>query len=90
MKTEYIEGVNAGSKDNEINNKIKKGNFNLGGKTFITAVKNDDGEIYRKIETNGLGELMSITSILASLGFVDSYFELETPINGIDCLFEYK
>ncbi|MBJ8767872.1 hypothetical protein I5393_05670 [Citrobacter freundii] len=90
MKDQYVEGKDKSSLDEQITGIAKKARSQeLGGKSMVTAIQNEAGDIYRIITVEGLGAYMSLAMGIAGLGLVDLHADNLAP-GKYDSLFIFK
>ncbi|QUG76360.1 hypothetical protein GKQ23_15715 [Erwinia sp. E602] len=90
MKDVYIDGVAKSGLDDEISQIAKKAKRReLGGGEMVTAIQNEQGEVYRVICIDGLGGYMYLAMEITGIGLVDLHAENLNP-GKYDSLFVFK
>lgn len=90
MKDQYIEGKAKSSLDERISKIAKKAKADeMGGKPMVTAIQNENGDVYRVITVDGLSAYMTIAMEITGLGLVDLHAENLNP-GKYDSLFIFK
>jgi len=90
MKDNYIEGVTKSQFDDEITRIAKKAKRReLGGKEMVTAIQNEDGNIYRVVCVEGMGAYIYLAMEITGLGLIDLHAENLNP-GKYDSLFIFK
>ncbi|NUF27030.1 hypothetical protein [Gilliamella sp. ESL0254] len=74
MEDKYIKGVAISKIDSEITKIIEQVDARgLGGNPMVIGIQNEDGVVYRKIITYGLGSYLDLVQSIARLGLIDLY-----------------
>lgn len=80
MKDQYIDSKKKSSRDDEISRVVKKAKTEeRGGKPMVTAIQNEEGEVYRVVTVDGLGAYMSLAMGITALGLVDLHADNLSP-----------
>lgn len=87
MQTKLIEGVSLRSNDDKVLAAANKGARDGGGNTMVIGVRNEAGQIYRGIETVGMGEFMAVVGALHDLGLTDELADAFDMREGCDAIF---
>lgn len=88
MQTKTIPGVPARQDDQAIIKAIEaEADAEGGGNTMCIGIRNEAGQIYRAISTEGLGEFMAIVGALLDRGMVDELADEYEMREGCDAIF---
>ncbi|EBX3778011.1 TPA: hypothetical protein ACIT4B_004422 [Salmonella enterica subsp. enterica serovar Java] len=80
MKDIYMNGIVKCSLDAAITEVVKEAEKDeMGGSPMVTAIKNENGEIYRVITVDGLGGYMTLAMGIAELGLTDLHVNNLNP-----------
>lgn len=86
MQSNYLPAVEIPDFDNQITEVIEKSPNDGGGRSMILAIENRSGQVYRLLQTDGLGEYIDTVHSLLDLGFVDLLQDKPTSQQGYDSL----
>ena len=90
MKDRYFEDIKRAAIDDKITAIAKKVEQDeLGGMPMVTAIQNEQGEVYRVITVDGLGAYMALAQRVAALGLDDVHKDNLNP-GKYDSLFVFK
>ncbi|OXX49039.1 hypothetical protein B9J93_03345 [Vibrio sp. V17_P4S1T151] len=87
IKSTYISNIEIASFDNQVTDIVNALDKNEDGKVMNIGIKNQNGEIYRILDVEGLSNFMSAISKLVSLGLEDELVNSIFPLNGLDAIF---
>lgn len=90
MRTKVIEGKSPRADDQEIVDAAEKaaaGGAGLGGGPMCIGIRNEAGQIYRAISTEGMGEFMDVIGALLDRGLVDELKDSYEMREGCDAIF---
>lgn len=71
----------------EISEYIRSKTFNGGGSKMVIGIENQNKEVYRVLETTGMGDFMHTINFLADLGLTDILESETKAIAGYDARF---
>lgn len=87
MQTKLIEGKSLRANDAEILAAVTKEARDGGGNTMVIGIRNEAGQIYRGIQTVGMGEFMAVVGALVDLGLTDELANAFSMREGCDAIF---
>lgn len=89
MQTKLIQGTAPRADDKAIKALIKAETDPYGGGpgTMVVGIRNDAGQLYRTIETSGMGEYMRVIASLQALGLRDEVASGERMRESCDSIF---
>jgi hypothetical protein len=77
MKNMYVKDVEIGPHDDKISEVYRYHTENdLGGTEMTISIKNESGEVYRKISVSGLSNYIGTVTKIANLGLIDLHKDL--------------
>ena len=87
MDTKLIDGKKPRANDNEIFAAATKNTRDGGGNTMTIGIRNEAGQVYRGIQTVGMGEFMAVIGALQDLGLTDELADAAGMREGCDAIF---
>jgi hypothetical protein len=89
IENRYIEGVAIPTYNRQVSRAVKlaRGDNDGGGKAMAIAVENVEGQVYRVIQTVGMGAWMRLTSRLFGIGLEDVLASSVDSVGGYDSRF---
>ncbi len=87
METKLIDGKNVRANDEKILASLKKNARDGGGNTMSIGIRNESGQIYRAVQTVGMGEFMAVIDGLFTIGLTDELANVSEMREGCDAIF---
>lgn len=85
METDLIGTARAN--DAAIVQALTKASFDGGGYTMVIGIRNESGQIYRRVTAVGMSDFMGCINALLALGLSDEMADVKTMREGCDAIF---